>query len=70
MSENSISKTIKDLNLLDSFLFSELTENPENAKLIARIIIKRVFGWQLNDIEIESEKQYHGYRIGQKATDT
>ena len=66
MSENSICKTIKDLNLLDSFLFSELTENPENAKLIARIIIKRVFGWQADNIEVESEKQYHGYRIGQK----
>ena len=66
MSEKSICKTIKDLNLLDSFLFSELTENPENAKLIARIIIKRVFGWQVDNIEVESEKQYHGYRIGQK----
>ena len=66
MSEKSICKTIKDLNLLDSFLFSEFTENPENAKLIAQIIIKRVFGWRINDIEVESEKQYHGYRIGQK----
>ena len=37
MSDNSICKTIKNLNLLDSFLFNELTENPENAKLIARI---------------------------------
>ena len=60
MSENSICKTIKDLNLLDSFLFSELTENPENAKLIARIIIKRVFGWNVNDIQVETEKQFHG----------
>ncbi len=66
MSDNSICKTIKNLNLLDSFLFNELTENPENAKLIARIIIKRVLGWPVEDIEVETEKQYHGYRIGQK----
>ena len=66
MSDNSICKTIKDLNLLDSFLFSELTENPENAKLIARIIIKRVFGWNVNDIQVETEKQFHGYIRGRK----
>ena len=54
MSDNSICKTIKNLNLLDSFLFNELTENPENAKLIARIIIKRVLGWPVEDIEVET----------------
>ena len=48
MSDHSICKTIKNLNLLDSFLFNELTENPENAKLIARIIIKRVLGWPVH----------------------
>ena len=47
MSSNSTYKTIKDLNLLDSFLFNELTENPENAKMIARIIIKRVLEWYI-----------------------
>ena len=54
MSDKSKRKTLKDLNLLDSFLFSEVTENPENAKLIARIIIKRVLGWYINDdIQVE-----------------
>lgn len=66
MSINSINKSIKDLNLLDSFLFSETTENPENAKLIAGVIIRRVFGWLVHDIQVESEKQYRGVTIGKK----
>lgn len=59
-------KTIKDLNLLDSFLFSEATENPENAKLIACIIINRVLGWNVENIHVEAEKQYHGISIGNR----
>ena len=67
MSDNSEQKTLKDLNLLDSFLFSEVTENPQNAKMIARIIIKRVLGWYLNDdIQVEVEKQYKGFKLGLK----
>lgn len=66
MSDKSNRKTIKDLNLLDSFLFCEATENPENAKLIARIIINRVLGWNIENIHVEAEKQYHGISIGNR----
>lgn len=66
MSVNSKKKTIKDLNLLDAFLFSETTKNPDNAKLIAQTVIRRVFGWQIADIQVETEKQYHGTKIGRK----
>ena len=41
-------------------------ENPKDAELIARTIIRRVFGWQVADIQVEMEKQYLGTRIGGK----
>ena len=58
MSTYSKKKEFKDLSLLDAFLFALATENPENAKLIAKTIIRRVFGWQLSDFQVETEKQY------------
>ena len=66
MSVISYRKSLKDLNLLDSFLFSTATVDPNNAKLIARVIIRRVFGWNLTDIEVGTEKQYPGISVGQK----
>ena len=66
MSVISYRKSLKDLNLLDSFLFSTATVDPNNAKLIARVIIRRVFGWNLTDIEVGTEKQYPGIGVGQK----
>ena len=51
---------------MDAFLFALATEKPENAKLIAKTIIRRVFGWKLKDFQVESEKQYHGAQIGGK----
>ena len=66
MSVISYRKSIQDLNLLDSFLFSTATIDPNNAKLIARVIIRRVFGWNLTNIEVETEKQYPGISVGQK----
>ena len=66
MSVISYRKSFQDLNLLDSFLFSTATVDPNNAKLIARVIIRRVFGWTLTNIEVETEKQYPGIGVGQK----
>ena len=66
MSTYSKKKELKDLNLLDAFLFSVTTENPENAKLIAKTIIRRVFGWDLSDFQVETEKQYLGTKVGGK----
>ena len=66
MSVISYRKSLKDLNLLDSFLFSTATVDPDNAKLIAKVIIRRVFGWNLTDIEVGTEKQYPGISVGQK----
>lgn len=66
MSIISYRKSFQDLNLLDSFLFSTATVDPNNAKLIAKVIIRRVFGWNLTNIEVETEKQYPGIGVGQK----
>ncbi len=37
-------KKLEDLNLVDSYLFSRSTEKPQNAKLIAKMIIERAMG--------------------------
>lgn len=37
-------KTLQDLNMMDSFLFEATTEDAENAKKIAKVIIKRATG--------------------------
>ncbi len=66
----SKSKTLQELNLIDSFLFSASTENPEDAELIARIIIERTIGKRVKDISVIPEKtlvgintSYHGIRM-------
>lgn len=55
--------SLQELNLLDSFLFSVTTEN---AKLIAKIIIRRVLGINTENIQVETEKQYKGINVGKK----
>ena len=63
---NQSKVSLQKLNLLDSFLFSAATENPENAKLIAKIIIRRVLGINTDNIQVDAEKQYKGTDIGKK----
>ncbi|MBQ8527353.1 MAG: Rpn family recombination-promoting nuclease/putative transposase [Lachnospiraceae bacterium] len=53
-------KKLEDLNLMDSFLFDVSTENPEHAKKIARAIVSRVIGHELEEIRVESQKQFLG----------
>ncbi len=64
------SKSLQDLNLVDSFLFSASTENPQNAELIAKMIIERATGRRIKDISVMPEKQlvgigdrHHGIRM-------
>lgn len=52
-------KSLKDLNMMNSFMWVEATEDPENAKIISEIIIRRVLGIKIHNVIIESEKQYH-----------
>ena len=62
MSNNSNNhrKSLKDLNMIDNFMWAEATEDPENAKIISEIIIRRVLGIEVHNVIIEAEKQYHG----------
>ena len=50
-------KPLSELNLIDNFLFSTLMETPEYAEAITKLIIKRATGRNLDNIEIEYQKQ-------------
>lgn len=38
------SKSLQELNLINSFLFGASTEDPQNAEFIAKLIIERATG--------------------------
>ena len=56
-------KTLQDLNMMDSFLFEATTEDMENAKKIAKIIIKRTTGHAVENLVIEPQKQLKGLSL-------
>ncbi len=65
ISNSSGYRTLQSLNLIDSFLFQEFTEKEENAKLLAKLIVKRVTGIELgNNILVENEKVINGVKLG------
>ena len=45
--------------MMNSFMWAEATEDPENAKIISEIIIRRVLGIEVHNVTIDAEKQYH-----------
>ena len=64
------SKSLQDLNLIDSFLFSASTENPQDAEFIAKLIVERATGKKIKEISVLPEKQlmgidtkHHGIRM-------
>lgn len=57
------SKSLQDLNLVDSFLFSASTENPQDAEFIAKLIIERATGRKIKEISVMPEKQLAGVDI-------
>lgn len=60
MKKSKSNQSIQDLNLLDSYLFGEVTEIPENAEYIAKIIIERTLGCKIKKISVMPEKQLAG----------
>ena len=54
------SKSLQDLNLIDSFLFSASTENPQDAEFIAKLIVERATGKKIKEISVLPEKQLMG----------
>ncbi len=57
------SKSLQDLNLVDSFLFSASTENPQDAEFIAKLIIERATGRRIKEISVMPEKTLAGLDI-------
>lgn len=53
-------KPLQEINLVDSFLYSIFTEKPQNAELIAKIIIEWGTGWKLKSVRVENEKPLLG----------
>lgn len=62
----TIKKTLQELNLIDSFLFSSCTEDNKHAAFIAKLIIERTTGHTIDKIIIESEKQLKGLNINKR----
>ena len=53
-------KPLSKLNLIDNFLFSTIMEKPENAKKLARLIVKRSTGRELDTFTVEMQKELNG----------
>lgn len=63
---NTRKKTLEELDMMDAFLFEASTENPENAAVIARTIVKRVIGHDLKDFTVENQKQFVGTDLNKR----
>ena len=61
-----LQKSLEDLNLMDSFLLDAATEDPENAKKIAKVIIERATGHVVENLVVEIEKQLKGLSIDKR----
>ncbi len=59
-------KKLEELNLMDAFLFDVSTERQEDAEIIARTIVRRVMGHDLQEITVESQKQFSGLDLGKR----
>ncbi len=59
------SKSLQDLNLIDSFLFSASTENSQDAEYIAKLIIERATGRKIKPVSVMTEKQLEGVMVGE-----
>lgn len=56
-------KNLEDLDMMDSFLFEGITEDVKDAIFIARAIIRRVFGYTVQNLIVETEKQLKGVSL-------
>ena len=59
---SSVILPLKDLNLIDDFLFQEATSNPIHAEIIAKAIIRRTLGIKLDNIIVEVEKPINNHQ--------
>lgn len=59
-------KPLEELDMMDAFLFEAATEDDENAKKIAKIIIERVTGHRVKNLIIETQKQLKGINVDKR----
>lgn len=71
------SKSLQELNLINSFLFGASTEDPQNAEFIAKLIIERATGKKVSNVTVIQEKPlmgpdigYHGIRMDLYVTES
>ena len=65
-----MAKALKDLNLIDNFLFSQVVGNPEHAEMIAKEILTDIFERNFENLKVTAQKEilppiekYHGIRM-------
>ena len=56
----NIKKRIEELDLMDDFLFTEATIDPETAPLLLKMIIERAVGLKVEKLIIEPQKTVNG----------
>lgn len=59
-------KPLEELDMMDAFLFEAATEDAQNAKKIAKVIIERVTGHQVKNLIIETQKQLKGINVDKR----
>ena len=59
-------RALKDLNLIDAFLFNASTEKTHDAEIVARIVVERATGQKLGKVIVQSEKQLKGLGVGRR----
>ena len=63
---HTLPKSLEDLNLMDSFLLDAATEDPENAKTIAKIAIERATGHDIKNLIVKTQKQFKGISLDKR----
>ena len=65
-----MAKALKDLNLIDNFLFSQVIENPVHAEMLAKEILTDIFEREFDNLKVTAQKEllpplekYHGIRM-------
>lgn len=59
-------RPLEELDMMDSFLFEAATEDVENAKKIAQVIIERAVGHRVEHLIIESQKSLKGMNVDKR----
>lgn len=59
-------KSLEELDMMDAFLFEAATEDVENAKKIAKIIIERATGHKVKNLIVETQKQLKGINVDKR----